>query len=83
MSRCLLHKNKVEAFKAWLAEKGIENRPPRGDWQIWQVKTRGEWACLYARIDMPEHVTCDVRLERMVRQFIRDIRAGRVAEPQS
>ena len=82
MSRCLLHKNKVEAFRQWLADKGIENRPPRGGWEILQVKIGRQWACLYARIEMPEHVTCDVRLERMVRQFIRDQRAT-LEEPQS
>lgn len=83
MSRCLLHKTKVAAFTAWLTEAGIEHRPGRGEWQLLQVRIKRAWACLYARIDMPEHVTCEVRLEPLVRRFIRESRAALNKEPQS
>lgn len=71
MSRNLLHKSRVEAFKAWLTAEGIAWREPRGDWQIMQVELpNGGWACLYERAHMPEHVTVDRRLEQLVHYFI-------------
>lgn len=74
MSRNLLHKSKLEAFKAWLDSQGIDHRPPRGDYQVLQVLCvrRGGhfWACVFDRINAPEHYTVDTRIEPMVRRFI-------------
>lgn len=72
MSRCLLHKTKLDAFKEWLSTSGIEHRPARGDFQVLQVKTRnGQWQCVFDRLDAPEHYTVAWPLEPIVWRFIR------------
>ncbi|WP_143757418.1 hypothetical protein [Burkholderia singularis] len=72
MSRCLLHKTKLESFKSWMTETGIEHRPGRGDFQILQIKTKnGQWQCIFDRIEAPEHYTVAWPLEPIVRRFIR------------
>jgi len=76
MSRNLLHKTKLNEFKAWLDANNIENRPGRGDWQELQIKTaNGQWHAVFRRIDMPEHYTVAWPLESMVHRFIRDSKA--------
>jgi hypothetical protein len=70
MSRCLLHKNKLEAFKEWLTATGIEYRPARGDFQVLQVKVRAGWQCVFDRLDAKEHYTVAAPLESIVRRFI-------------
>ncbi len=70
-ARNLLHKTRVAEFQAWLTAEGIPWRGPRGDWQIMQIQLRdGQWACIYERIHMPEHVTVDKRLVPLVYAFI-------------
>lgn len=71
MSRCLLHKNKLEAFKVWLTETGVEHRPARGDFQVLQVKVKTGWQCIFDRLDAKEHYTVAAPLESTVRRFIR------------
>lgn len=75
MSRCLLHKTKLDAFKAWLTKVGVEHRPPRGDFQVLQVKTKnGQWQCIFDRLDAKEHFTVAGPLEATVHRFIRENR---------
>lgn len=71
MSRCLLHKTKLEDFKAWLTDQGIEHRPPRGGYEVWQVRDKkGNWQCVFDRHTAPEHYTVAWPLEAPVRRFI-------------
>ncbi|AKJ28754.1 hypothetical protein [Caldimonas brevitalea] len=73
MSRNLLHKSKLDAFKAWLDQAGIEHRPPRGEFQVLQVKTKnGQWQCVFDRLDAQEHYTVAWSLESIVRAYIRE-----------
>jgi hypothetical protein len=75
VSRCLLHKTKLDAFVAWCAQNGIETRAPRGEYQVRQVKMRdGQWACVFDRHVAPEHYTVDRRIEGVVRHFINSTR---------
>lgn len=72
MSRCLLHKTKLEAFKQWMDANGIEHRPGRGDYQVIQVKTKnGQWQCVFDRLDAKEHYTVAAPIESVVQRFIR------------
>lgn len=72
MSRNLLHKSKLPAFKSWLESRGIAHRPPRGDYDVLQVQAAPpDWFCVFDRISAPEHYTVDHRLESTVRRFIR------------
>lgn len=73
MSKNLLHKTKLEAFKAWLDANHIEHRPGRGNWQVLQIKTnRGHWQCVFDRLDAPEHYTVAWPLESMIYKFIKE-----------
>ena len=69
--RQLLHKNKVEDFKAWLDACGIRHRPGKGDYEVLQVfRADGCWFKLYRRNHMPEHVTVQGPLVNLVREYI-------------
>ena len=77
MSRSLLHKTKLEPFKQWLDAKGIAHRPPRGDFEVLQVKTKnGQWQCVFDRLSAKEHYTVAAPLEHLVRRFIQDGKEG-------
>jgi len=77
MSRNLLHKTKLEPFKAWLTSQGIQHRPPRGDYDVLQVQWKApDWFCVFDRHTAPEHYTVDSRMEPLVRRFIRETRAA-------
>lgn len=69
-NRSLLHKSKMEDFKAWLTVNSINHRPGRGDWQILQVQTLDGWQVIYERAHMPEHVTVPEPLTNIVLRFI-------------
>lgn len=75
MSRSLLHKTKLQAFRDWCEVKGIPVRPGRGDYQVLQVQAKPpDWFSIYERHHMPEHFTVDRRLESLVYRFIKDTR---------
>ena len=72
MSRNLLHKTKLEAFKVWLDGHGVEHRPGRGDFQVLQVLVpRSGWQVVYDRIQAPEHYTVPKPLESLTLKFVR------------
>lgn len=70
MSKCLLHKDKLQAFKDWLDSKGINHRESKDTYQVHQVYQQGQWMGVFRRNNMIEHLTVDVRLEELVRAFI-------------
>lgn len=70
MSKCLLHKDKLQAFKDWLDSKGMHYREGIGAYQVLQVFQHGQWMGVFKRDNMIEHLTVDVRLEELVRAFI-------------
>lgn len=73
--RCLLHKTKLEAFKAWLDEQSIPHRPGKGPWQELQVLTeKYGWQVVFSRAEMPEHLSMNEKLTPLVRQFIEETR---------
>jgi hypothetical protein len=75
MSRNLLHIKKLDAFKSFLDAEQIVHRPGRGVWEVMQVAlANGQWACVYERIDMPEHFTTDKRIDKLVSRFIKTSR---------
>lgn len=83
MSRALLHKDKLQDFKAWIdAHPNLEWRDTEGagdGYCIMQVRSKSggwgnHWLGVYRRLHMPEHVTVDARLSATVRHFIRSSR---------
>lgn len=72
MSRNLLHKTKLEAFKIWLDDRGVEHRPARGEFQVLQVLVpRSGWQVIYDRVTAIEHYTVPHPMESLVLKFIR------------
>jgi hypothetical protein len=72
MSRCLLHKSKLEEFKAFLDSEGLPHRPGKGQWQVLQVCKDGRhWNSIFIRNEMPEHFTTDRHLDSLVVKFCR------------
>ena len=78
MSRCLLHVSKVPDFIEWCKSKGIATRDGRGEYELFQIQPIGSkiWMCLYRREVMPEHVTIDYRLHRLVKNFIQQTKCS-------
>ena len=74
MSRSLLAKSRLNAFKVWLSENGIEHRPGKDLWQVLQVKVGNGWQCVFDRIEGTVHYTVAQPLESTVRKFIKDTR---------
>jgi hypothetical protein len=75
MSRSLLAKHKLDAFKHWLDDEGINHRPGRGAFQVLQIHMpNGQWQCVFDRITAPEHYTVAAPLEPLVRRFIEETR---------
>lgn len=84
MSRNLLHKTKLDAFKAWLdAHPNLEWRNTEGQgngYCVMQVRSKSggwnkAWLGVYRRDHMPQHYTVDCRLEATVRPFLASARA--------
>ena len=72
MSKCLLHKTKLEEFKSFLDKEGLPYRDGKGDWQVLQVCKDGKhWNSVFIRLDMPEHFTTDRHLDGLVAKFCR------------
>lgn len=69
-NRNLLHVSKVEDFKAYLDEIGVDHRPGRGEFELLQVHVDGAWPKLYSRLKETEHVTVQNALIPLVRAFI-------------
>lgn len=76
MSRNLLHKNKLNAFKEWLTKENIQYRPGQGVFQVLQVALpKNQWGVIYDRITAPEHYTVTISMESLVRKFIKSQKA--------
>ena len=72
MSINTLHLSHLEPFKQFLIDEFVAFRPGKGDFQVLQIQLPdGQWACIYSRLDMPEHYTVDRRLENLVHRFIK------------
>lgn len=81
MSRNRLHKNKLDAFKAWLDAAGIAHRPGRGAYQVLQVALpHNQWGVVYDRDTAPEHYTATAPLDSIVSRFIREKRRIKPAD---
>lgn len=82
MSRRLLHYTKLEEFKTWLTNRGIEHREGQGQDQVLQVKQNNLWLAIYERFEIKSdysvkqkpHLTNDKRLDRLVAEFCKDRR---------
>lgn len=70
MKRCLLHRTKIDEFKAWLDRQGISTRPGKGQWQLFQVLTPEDgWQVVFDQINS-EHVSVNEKLVPIVQGFL-------------
>lgn len=70
-SRHILHKSKLEDFKAWLDKKDIPHRDGKGAYQVLQILTPiFGWQCVFIKEAMPEHFSVNEKLIPIVRRFI-------------
>jgi len=74
--RNLLHISKLEEFKEWCHRNKIPTRPPKGEYQILQVKNGlSGWGIVYKRLNAKEHYTVDKNIEKYVTRFIQEQKA--------
>lgn len=78
MSRNLLHVSHLPSFQEFLIRNSIPFRPGRGNFQVLQIQLEdGQWACIYSRLEMPEHYSVDRRLDHLVKSYIKVMKEGR------
>jgi len=79
MSRCLLHKLKLEEFIQWCNDNGFVAVKVDIDYQVAYVRPKNSKLRLgygiWRRDNMPEHYTVDWRLEPIVRLYIKQKKA--------
>lgn len=79
--RCVLHKTKIDEFKQWLSEVGIEFRPGKGCYQVLQVMVNGNFTPVYdSAKHSREHYSVQDELMPTVRHFLRDGKKKRDAK---
>lgn len=72
MSKCLLHINKLEAFKEFCKSMNVETRQGKGDYEVLQVKLKsGRWQAIFKSNSAKEHLTVPSCLHGLVWNFIR------------
>lgn len=71
-SRNLLAIHKLDAFRAWLDEHGIEHRPTNANYQVLQVRIADDprWHAIYQKIAAEVHLSVPGPLVPLVRQFV-------------
>ena len=71
-TRNLLHKDKLEQFKAFLDSKEIEYREGKGTWEVLQVWNRGSKRFDVIHTSMRgDHFSVPQRLLKLVNRFIK------------
>lgn len=67
----MLARQKLEAFKTWLDNKGVGWREGKGVTQALQVCTEGDgWAILYNVADTPYHLKVGLSASELVTEFL-------------
>lgn len=71
--RALLHRTKLDAFRAWLVANGYDPSGPRGDFEVlrWKGKPRKQMPMIFDRMS-GDHLTSNCTATEYVLRFIRD-----------
>lgn len=79
MSRNTLHLTRLQDFKNWCDTKGIKWRDRDIGYEVLQVQPVGStlWYGVYRRDRMPEHYSTDLRMDGMLRNFLKETKNGR------
>ena len=70
--RCLLHKNKLDKLKQWLASKGYDILTPKGTYEVLRACKGKETVIIFEKIGAKEHLTVQQKDYKLIRQFIRE-----------
>ncbi len=72
VARNLLAIHKLEEFKIWLTEQGIEHRPTGAAYQVLQVRMIGDprWHPVYKKLNAKEHLSVPGALVPLVKKFL-------------
>lgn len=80
--RCLLHKNKLEAFKEWLIRKGYEIQDTKGFYEVLRAKKDKNTVIIFAKDRAKEHLSVQDKDRRLVWEFIKDNKALKEREQE-
>jgi hypothetical protein len=64
--------SKVEEFRAWLADKGLEIEAGTSPYMVFRVFNEGTWMGVWFRDRGKEHFTVDKRMDYLVVDYIRE-----------
>lgn len=72
VNRNTLAIHKLDDFKAWLDEHGIEHRPTTADYQVLQVRLPNDprWHAIFKRENAKFHLSTPAPLSGVVRAFV-------------
>ncbi|MEL5392843.1 hypothetical protein [Serratia nevei] len=69
--RNLLHKSKLQGFKEWLTDNGVEWRDGKGGYQVIQIRTIRGWSAIYdSDKERREHYTVQDDIKPLVSKFV-------------
>jgi len=73
-SRCLLHRNQLDAFKHWLVDQGFIFDKPKDSFEVLRFRTKkGDLVIIHRRLT-GDHFTTWGKGVHIVRQFIKEKR---------
>lgn len=72
VNRSTLAIHKLDDFKAWLDEHGIEHRPTTANYQVLQVRLPNDprWHAIFKRENAAFHLSTPAPLQDVVRAFV-------------
>lgn len=67
-TRCLLHRNDLKDFTAWLVTKGFEIHTKKGFWEELRAKKNNKWLIIFDRL-RGDHFTVPGDAVEIVRHY--------------
>jgi len=72
--RNVLHRSKLEDFKAWLSKNGFVPLEPKGTFEVLRWKVIGQPMGIIFDGKSPEHLSCNNAARPMVFKFVTEAR---------
>lgn len=73
-NRCLLHQNKLEAFKEWLVNDGWKLYPRKDYSEVLRAKKNKKWLIVFHKWDATQHFSVRDEDAGIVRRFLKETR---------
>lgn len=68
--RNLLHKTKLEDFKAWLIQEGWKIEEPKGIWEVFRARANKRIIIFYDTLDSKEHYSVPANCNDIVHRYL-------------